>query len=295
MAGRNDARTGGAASITGIDCHAHVMRRDAPLAPDRHSAPRRDVTVDEFLGVLDANGISHGVLTAPSFYGTNNDLLLQALRAHPRRLRGTAIVAPDIPLDALAALQSQGVVGIRLNWVRRDTLPDLDGPAWRTLFDALRARDMHVEVYLEGGKLASVLPRLRDSGVAVVVDHFGAPDPARGVDCAGFREVLKAVRAGDTWVKLSAPYRLGGVDPQRYVDALLNAGNGRQLVWASDWPFVSHEDDVVYESCLEWLDTWIGDGPTRHAILVDTPAKLFHFDRDPRRAPARSTLEGNAS
>ncbi len=52
--------------ITTIDCHAHVMRCDAPLAPDRHSAPKRDCTVDEYLGVLDANGVSHGVLTAPS-------------------------------------------------------------------------------------------------------------------------------------------------------------------------------------------------------------------------------------
>ena len=55
--------------VTAVDCHAHVMRRDAPLAPNRHSAPKRDCTVEEYLAVLDAHGISHGLLTAPSFYG----------------------------------------------------------------------------------------------------------------------------------------------------------------------------------------------------------------------------------
>ena len=67
--GRADTR-----AVTAVDAHAHVMRRDAPLAPDRHSAPKRDCTVEEYLAVLDTHGISHGVLTAPSFYGTDNQL-----------------------------------------------------------------------------------------------------------------------------------------------------------------------------------------------------------------------------
>ena len=36
-----------ASRIVAVDCHAHVMRRDAPLAPDRHSAPKRDCTVEQ--------------------------------------------------------------------------------------------------------------------------------------------------------------------------------------------------------------------------------------------------------
>ena len=83
--------------IGAVDCHAHVMRRDLPLAPDRHSAPKRDVTVEEYLGELDKHGISHGVLTAPSFYGTDNSLLLSALDVAAGRLRGTAIVSTGVP------------------------------------------------------------------------------------------------------------------------------------------------------------------------------------------------------
>ncbi len=264
------------------------MRRDLPLASERHSAPKRDVSVEEYVAVLDTHAISHGVLTAPSFYGSDNHLLLSALDAFPARLRGTVIVDPGIDEIALADMSGRGVVGVRLNWVRRATLPDVTAPAYRALFAKIQALGWHVEIFLEGPKLADVLPRIRESGVNVVVDHFGSPDPSLGEADPGFRATLKGIAAGDTWVKLSAPYRLGSVDARRYVDALLAAGSA-QLVWASDWPFVSHEDDVTYDQCVRWLRSWVPDDATRRMILVDTPAALFGFGRTRDGAHARAT------
>src|SRR5262245_66675520 len=98
------AAGGGTPAVTAIDCHAHVMLRDRPLASQRHSAPTHDATIDEYLAVLDAHGIWYALLTAPSFYGADNTLLLETLDAHPHRLRGTAIVDPDIEEETLAAL-----------------------------------------------------------------------------------------------------------------------------------------------------------------------------------------------
>jgi predicted TIM-barrel fold metal-dependent hydrolase len=49
------------AGFRGVDAHAHVMRRDAPLAAQRHSAPKRDVTVEEYLAVLDRHGLHVGL------------------------------------------------------------------------------------------------------------------------------------------------------------------------------------------------------------------------------------------
>ncbi len=161
-----------------VDCHAHVLRRDAPLAPDRHSSPKRDCTVEEYLSVLDANGITYGVLTAPSFYGTDNSLLLDSLDRSGGRLRGTVIVAPDIEREALTAMAARGATGIRLNWFRRSSVPDVTSPDYRRLFAVVRDLGWHVEVYMEGHVLAGVLPGIRESGAHVVVDHFGSPDPA---------------------------------------------------------------------------------------------------------------------
>lgn len=266
-----------AAEVTAVDCHAHVMRRDLPLASERHSAPKHDASVEQYLALLDRYGVSQGLLTAPSFYGSNNDLLLQALAAAKGRLRGTAIVEPTTGDEALGALNAAGIVGVRLNWVKRATLPDDRTPEYRNLFRRVRDLGWHIEVYLEGEKLAHVLPRLREHGAPLVVDHFGSPAAMKGVHCEGFQEVLRGVRAGDTYVKLSAPYRLGGADPRRYVDALIAAAGGRQLVWATDWPFVGYEDSITYEQCVGWIRQWVPDEATRRLILRDTPARLFRF------------------
>lgn len=273
-----NSRASGTA-VTAVDCHAHVMRRDLPLASQRHSAPKHDVTVEQYLALLDRHGVSHGLLTAPSFYGSNNSLLLQALATARGRLHGTAIVEPNIGRDELQAMARGHVVGVRLNWVKRDTLPDVDAPDYRRLFGIVRDLGWHIEIYLEGAKLASVLPRLREHGAPVVVDHFGSPTPDKGVTCEGFQEVLRGVRANDTYVKLSAPYRLGVADPQRYVDALLAAANGRQLVWATDWPFVGYEDSITYDRCVAWIHEWVRDKSTLGTILAETPARLFGFSR----------------
>jgi predicted TIM-barrel fold metal-dependent hydrolase len=203
-------------------------------------------------------------------------------------------VAPDVERAALDAMAEHGAVGIRLNWFHRASLPDPTSAKCRRLFATVRDLGWHVEIYLEGPLLANVLPMIRESGANVVVDHFGAPDPARGVACAGFRRVLEGVRAGDTWVKLSASYRQGGVDCQRYIDALLDAGGPQQLVWASDWPFVSHEDRVTYQACVDDLERWVPDAATRRVILAGTPVELFGFDRAlPAQSPesTRRTTE----
>jgi predicted TIM-barrel fold metal-dependent hydrolase len=260
-----------------VDCHAHIMLKSAPLAPGRHSEPARDVPVEEYIAVLDTHGVARGVLTQPSFYGTDNSLLLQALARYPDRLRGTGIVAPAAGEAELAALRRGGVRGLRLNWFHRDTLPDARGADYQRLFARARDLDLHVELYLEGAKMPDVLPAIRASGAKIVLDHFGSPEPAAGVAGAGFRAVLDAVSAGSTWVKLSAPYRLGGGPAKPYVDALMTAGGPDRLVWASDWPWVSFEKGRTYAGCLADLETWVADGAVRDAVLRRTPAALFGF------------------
>lgn len=264
-------------NVTTVDCHAHVIRHDLPLILGHRRAPERDATLEAYLKLLDDHGIGRGVLTAPSFYGTDNSLLLEALAREPARLRGTVIVAADTAPAALRDFARRGIVGIRLNWLRRPDLPDVGSSGYRRLFSHARDLGWHVEIYLEGPRLAQVLPRIRQSGVKVVIDHFGSPDPDRATACPGFQEVLRAVSAGDTWVKLSAPYRLGGADPHAYAEALLRQGGPEHLLWGSDWPWTQHEDGVTYARCIDWLSAWVPDPAAQKIILADAPAALFNF------------------
>ncbi|WP_144633676.1 amidohydrolase family protein [Bordetella genomosp. 13] len=263
-----------------VDCHAHVMLRDAALVAERHSAPAFDFTLEDYLGLLDRHGVTSALLTAPSFYGPDNTLLLQALDAAGGRLRGTVIVDPAvITRQALAAMRDRGACGVRLNWIRRDALPDSGSDDYLKLFATLRDLDMHVEVFLEGELLERVVPNIQRAGPKIVIDHFGHPDPATGVRSAGFQYLLGLVAQGNTWVKLSAPYRQGVDDVQPYVDALLRAGGPQRLVWATDCPWVKFEKEITYRQCIDWMFQWVPDERARNQILVDTPRALFGFDR----------------
>lgn len=260
-----------------VDCHAHVFRRDLPLVRGHRHAPQHDALLPELLALFDAHGITHGVLTAPSFLGTDNSYLLAALAAAPQRLRGTVILDPDIQLEALGEMDRNGVVGIRFNMLGRAELPDLRAPAWRRVLESAAVLDWHVEIYIEGPRLPRLLAPALECGSKVVVDHFGSPDPQLKLDCPGFRALLDAVNSGRTWVKLSAPYRLGVTDAQPYVNALLAAGGPQRLMWASDWPWTQNAEGMTYRRALDWLGAWVPDAAVRATILGATPRELFGF------------------
>ena len=123
------ALLGGAVGLTGcaapravrrviaVDCHAHVFRRDLPMPDQRRAPAGYDATPEQYLSMLDENGMSHGVLVQPSFLGTDNSYLVAALRKYPERLRGIAVVEPTATSVQLQLLQDAGVVGIRLNLI----------------------------------------------------------------------------------------------------------------------------------------------------------------------------------
>ncbi len=266
--------------ITGVDCHAHIMAVDFPLAPEIHSRPVRDVSVQEYLAVLGEHGLSHGVLTAPSFYGADNTLLLDALRSHPHHLRGTVIIDPKMDSASLErGLQSMreiGVVGIRFNWTKKRSIPDIDSPQYQQLLRLAKDLDLHIELFLEGHLQENVVPKILASGATLVLDHFGHPDPDKGMHSVAFQNMLRGLADGKIWVKLSAPYRLGGANIQPYIQKLITT-NPKQLVWASDWPWLSHENQFNYADCIDWVKSAIDDPQIWEDILIHNPKSLFHF------------------
>jgi len=267
--------------VTAFDCHAHVFRRDLPM-PDRRRAPSGyDATVDDYLRMLDTNGMSHGVLIQPSFLGTDNSYLVAALHAHPDRLRGVAVVDPGIADDALDAFAAAGVVGIRLNLIGLPT-PDFASAAWTGLLRQLRRMQWQVEVHQAAAKLEPVMAPLLAAGLNVVVDHFGRPDDALGVDDPGFRYLLSTGRSRQVWVKLSGAYRNGGHGAgeatARAAVPLLKASLGvDRLVWGSDWPHTLFEQTASYATERRLLDDWLPEELERDAVLRSTPQALFRF------------------
>ena len=273
-------------AMNAIDSHTHVFLRTLPM-PDRRRAPSGyDATPEQLLALFDASAVTHGVIVQPSFLGTDNSYLLDVLRRHPQRLRGIAVVQPGIADEQLDVLQQAGVAGIRLNQVGL-AAPDFSDPAWRRLLPQLQQRGMQVEVHQLARELPPLLAPLLDAGVNVVVDHFGRPDPALGIDDPGFRYLLAQGASRRLWVKLSGAYRNGaggrGEAVARQALPLLRAHLGTdRLMWGSDWPHTLFETATSHARQRALLNEWLPDDGERQRALWDTPAALFGFT--PRRA-----------
>ena len=268
-----------AAPAIRIDTHAHCFTSDCAFVSGRQYTPEGDAPLSAYLALLDDNGVSHGVLTQPSFLGTDNGFLLECLKRAKGRLRGIAVVAPDTGIDELDRLAKAGIVGIRVNLVRGDPLP-LGDKAWQGLFARVAALTWQVEVYALSADIPGVLDQLRPSGARVVIDHFGRPDPELGLDDPGFKALLAGGAGGRLWVKMSGPYRLEGGDARAYAGALMEAFGPRRLLWGSDWPWTLNSEGKVYRETLAWLEDWVPDPEARAEILGPTPFALFGFADD---------------
>jgi predicted TIM-barrel fold metal-dependent hydrolase len=206
------------------------------------------------------------------------------LHQRPEQLRGIAVVAPQVDADELDALQSAGVVGIRLN-LDSLPIPDFRAGPWPHLLGELRQREWQIELHREAADLPRLLDPLLEAGVRIVVDHFGRPSPELGVDDPGFRHLLRAAATNQVWVKLSAAYRNG---PQGSAHApalaaqLLEHFGPERLVWGSDWPHTRHEARAAMPDLLARMTTWVPDAASRRAIFGETALELFGFESELR-------------
>lgn len=266
--------------LSGIDSHAHIFDPRALMAPGRRYAPSYTATVEGWLGHMARAGVSHGVLVQPSFYGTDNHLLAEALAAYPQRLRGIAVLDPAVAERTLAEMDAQGFVGARLNLVGKD-LEDYTSREWQRFFHRLAEIGWQVEIQRAFEDFAQLLPAISRAGCAVMIDHFGLPQG--GIDAANpaHAATLDMLRqTPNAWVKLSAPYR-SGQDAARASASLAHlraacGGLGR-FVWGSDWPHTQHEKAASYAQQVARLEQLLPAPDDRRCVLVENPAALFRF------------------
>jgi predicted TIM-barrel fold metal-dependent hydrolase len=268
--------------ILGIDGHAHVFSRDLNLTAGRRYTPDYDATLATYQLQLRTHGLSHGVLVQPSFLGTDNQYLLDALQQAPEQLRGVAVVELDISRQALEQMARQGIVGIRLNLMGK-ALPDFTEPRWQRLLGEVAALGWHVELHRGVEDLPGLIQGLLPFGCKIVVDHFGRPDALLGVEHRDFQALLQAGCSGQVWVKVSAIYRLGASQEQNLAFAraalplLTQAFGPHRLVWGSDWPHTQHEHEIGYASVIQQLQQLGCSAQVQRALLMDAPRELFGF------------------
>jgi predicted TIM-barrel fold metal-dependent hydrolase len=266
------------------DCHVHVYGPDAVYPP----ASTRGFNVPDALPItlkqlLDTLHIDRVVLVQPSGYGSNNQRHLDAMLELGRPARMVAALRADAPEAELDRLHEMGVRGVRYNIGHAGAIPIAEMPI---LAKRVASRGWHVQLHVMddggGAPLADMEKTLAKLPCDVVIDHMGSLRPERGVDQTGFQALLRLVRSGRCWVKLSCGYRMSAqpapfLDMIHYVQALL-AERPDRLVWASDWPHVSFKGSMPNTTdLLDQMLHWVPDEDVRNRILMDNPAALYQF------------------
>ena len=270
--------------VRAADCHAHVFC-DASYAfaaePVYIPEPSQRGTATSFLAVLDANGLTHGVLVAAQPYGTDNRCMLDGITASGGRLKGIALVDPSISDRDLASLADRGVVGVRIN-LSTYGMRELTEPGADRLLARIKEMSWLLQIHCEKDELVEAAPLLRQAGVRIIVDHFGRPDVRRGLAQPGFATLLEFGKSGNAVVKLSGPFRCSlqgmpypDVDP--FIAAAIEAFTLENCVWGSDWPFVRMNERTDYGPGFACLTRWLPDADDRHRVLWENPARLFGF------------------
>lgn len=265
------------------DTHAHVFGPESryPWSPKRGYTPP-DAPYEAWRKLHAVLGVTRGVLTQPSVYGTDNTAMLDAVAHDPANLRAVAAVEADVTGAALEALHARGVRGIRVNLVDKGGMPFASFSEVERFADRIRPLGWHIE-YLVHVHDFPDLQALARMPVDAVIGHFGYTPTAAGPHHPGYQSFLRLFGEGRIWVKMTAPYRITGlplmpfVDVEPFARALLAVRPDR-LLWGSDWPHPHCPRAMPNDGEMFSLVTgWLPDEAARRQVLVDNPARLYGF------------------
>jgi predicted TIM-barrel fold metal-dependent hydrolase len=235
--------------------------------------------------MLDALGVTRGVLTQPSVYGTGNDAMLDAIKLDPQRLRGIGVVPYGVATKEIERLHGAGVRGVRCNIVDlkfgKGQLP-IDN--LKALAERIAPFGWNIEFLMHVNEFPDLDRQFADFPVPVVFGHLGYVPTKEGTETAGFKGLLRLMRDGKAWVKLTAPYRLTLSHlPYPDVDVaarILVDTAPERLLWGSDWPHVFIKSPIPNDGdLLDLFAHWVPDKKMRERILVANPAELYDFPR----------------
>jgi predicted TIM-barrel fold metal-dependent hydrolase len=263
------------------DTHFHILGPATryPYVEDREYTPP-DALPSACRHLFETLGIQRAVLIQPSVYGEDNSCMVDAAPQLGVPARMIVVLPFSTPDKELQRLHDAGTRGVRFILAHIGGLPLSDIERF-----SARVEDMgwHLQFLLRPANLIELESRLAKLPTDFVVDHIGLIRASEGgVGQPAFQALLRLVRTGRCWVKLTGGYRISAeAPPYREViplaQALVQARPDR-ILWGSDWPHVMVKSKMPNTTDLfDVLLDWVPDENVRKQILVDNPAKLFGF------------------
>ncbi|KAL4900393.1 hypothetical protein BDW74DRAFT_188243 [Aspergillus multicolor] len=286
------------------DSHIHIIEPDKyPLDPNRDYTPKA-ATRQQAAAFEQSQGIKHAVVVLPSVYGTNNSVLIDALRSFNGTYVGVCVLDldKDISNGTLQTLHNAGVRGIRVNYGSSGT----DEQITADVVKAAKIASVHdwvLQIWIPISAFKALHPVIPTLGVRVVADHYAhatvgsrTNNTRNTIDpftIPGFSEVIDLVRNHHLFVKISAPYQNSKQEPlysdMRVVAETLMINGPDMVVFGSDWPhtaskegngpggplvpsdFRDIDDYGIRNQTLEWA----GSQAQIQRLFVDNPRRLW--------------------
>ena len=261
------------------DIHVHVFgppERYSHVEKPHYTLP--DGTLAQYRRLMPQVGIERFVLVQPSYYGTDNSCLLDALIDVGDLARGVVMIEPDISDAELNRFHRCGVRAVRLDLFKRAREPLT---AIKSYIMEAAARvgplDWHLQFYAPGYVVRDLIPFLRTLQIDFVIDHMGYMLEEDGLRSEDFSALLDLLGCGHCYLKLSGAYRIAKHKGYEFVEPVAKAIVERapeRAVWGSDWPHISYPDRDTGE-LVSLLERWAPSESARRKILVDNPKRLF--------------------
>lgn len=262
------------------DTHFHLFGpyQSYPLQPKRGYTPP-EASLDDYRRMCAVTGIERAVLVQPSIYGADVSQLLDVLRSNRDWLCGIAVIDEDISDARLDELDQAGVRGFRLNYALGGGMP-LDRA--HALGARVKRLGWHVPMMFDLSTQPGFYQDWKDFPVPIVVDHMGQMPVRHGVQAPGFQGLLRLLREGRAYVKLSGVNRISA-QPYPHEDVLpfvraLVAAHPQRLLWGSDWPHPLVQPTPNDGDIANLITRWLPGQALRELVLVSNPAALYGFN-----------------
>jgi 2-pyrone-4,6-dicarboxylate lactonase len=272
-----------------VDAHCHVFGPGAefPYAPERKYTPC-DASKRQLYALRDHLGFARNVVVQATCHGADNRAMIDALVHSGGRARGVATVRRDVTDQQLNDMHTDGVRGVRFNFVKRlvDFTPKDELLAIATRVARL---DWHVVIYFEAVDLPELWDFFTALPTTIVVDHMGRPDVSKPVDGPEFELFVKFMREHDNvWSKVSCPERLSHTGPKAlngeraaYQDVVPFARRivetfPDRVLWGTDWPHPNLKDHMPDDGLLvDFIPHIANAEELQRKLLVDNPMRLY--------------------
>jgi len=275
--------------MNSIDAHSHIWTPDTTRYPLGEGHRRANMepasfTAEELLAGMAEVGVARTVLIQMSFYGYDNSYMLDAIKNHPGKFGGVAVIEQDKgdPVELMKSLKKSGVSGFRIYPKDRQFDSWLDSDTMHAMWKTGAAERLNMCCLMDPNGLPA-LDRMcsRYPQTPVVIDHMCRIGVTGQIPEADVKALCEMAKHKQVTVKVSAFYALGQKTPP-YTDLgpliqrLYHAYGPWRLMWASDGPFqmqAPHSYKASIELIRQRLD-FLNDAD-KDWLLRKTAAKVF--------------------